>query len=106
ALGMPLCHPRGSAGTAGRSIDRLVAVKYRISSCGCGVECCPRPLDMAQSVDVFIFRMHERVLVAESITQYPAPTNQLVGQVMFQSLEVRLGVDNGIEISAIRYIDG
>src|SRR5690606_34425830 len=59
ALGMPLCHPRGSAGTAGRSIDSLVAVKYRISSCGCGVECCPRPLDMAQSVDVFIFRVYE-----------------------------------------------
>src|SRR5690606_29595304 len=79
AFRMPLGHPRRCAGTAGRPVDSLVTIKYRIPSCGRGVECFSGPLDMAQPVDVFIFRVYERVLVVESIPQYPAPTNQLLG---------------------------
>ncbi len=104
-LRRPLRHARGSAGAAGRAIERLVAVEDGVAGVGLRMGRHAGPEDMREALDGGVLRVDEIVFGVERRPQLRAPAQQVrrvdVGDVADRGLRV----DDRIEIAAIGDID-
>ena len=105
AFGKPLRHPGRGAGTARAPVDGLVAVKHGVAGRGSRIDRLTRPENMRTAMDGGVLRMDELVCFIDPLPHDPAPADQLVRRILFQSLEILLGIDDGIEVPAIRNIN-
>src|SRR5262245_38703277 len=104
-LGSKLRHASGGTRSAGRAINRLVAIEDGIAGMRFRARWRARPQDMAETIYLGFLRMLEAVALVQALAQHRAPADEVQCAIIGKVTEVFLRIDNGIEVSAIGDVD-